>query len=189
MLSGIASKEAKSSKEEIDNDQEKNERSPPRALLYPVEKAALHDLENVRPGDLHTVEPYSSESTQILGFLLGWDLILQLCGCSDTELRYQYASYLGNSKLISRLMDNLFCIIPHATIQQPIDLDREFRADLTLSEKVIQDLAVKVYSSALRYLPVVVRRWCNNTDKRTASLVEKFTARCEYSQLFNQITK
>lgn len=177
MLPAIASKEAESSREETDNDQHNNERPPPRALLFPIEQASFEVLEDVRRGDLHLVEAHSKESTQILGFLLGWDLVLQLCGCSGSELRCQYALFLGNSKLISRLMDGLFCIIPHASMQQQVDLDFEFRADLSLSAKAIQDIAVKVYSSALRYLPAVVRRWCNNADKRTATFVEKFTAR------------
>ncbi|XP_059350076.1 E3 ubiquitin-protein ligase listerin-like isoform X2 [Daphnia carinata] len=177
LLPEIISAEATKCKEELDGDQEKTERSPPPALLLPIEKANLEDLDELRCGDLHTVEPYSQECQQILGYFLGWDLILRLCGSSDSELRYQYASYLTNSKLISRLMDILFCIIPHATFQQQANLDMEFRPDITLTEKIIQDIAIMIYSSALRHLPAVVRRWCNNADKRTASLVEKFTSR------------
>lgn len=123
------------------------------------------------------VEPYSDECAQLIGYFLGWDLVLRLCGCSGSELRYQYASYLTNSKLIPRLMDTLFCIIPHSNSQQLVDLELEFRPDITVTTKVIQDMAMVVYSSTLRYLPAVVRRWCNNADKRTASLVEKFTSR------------
>ncbi|KAI9559714.1 hypothetical protein GHT06_013719 [Daphnia sinensis] len=178
LLSEIISAEAIKCKEELDGDQEKTERSPPPALLLPIEKANLENLDELRCGDLHTVEPYSEECQQILGYFLGWDLILRLCGSSDSELRYQYASYLTNSKLISRLMDILFCIIPHASFQQQANLDMEFRPDITLTEKIIQDIAIMIYSSALRHLPAVVRRWCNNADKRTASLVEKFTSRC-----------
>lgn len=178
LLPEIISAEAIKCKEELDGDQEKTERSPPQALLLPIEKANLENLDELRCGDLHTVEPYSQECQQILGYFLGWDLILRLCGSSDSELRYQYASYLTNSKLISRLMDILFCIIPHASFQQQANLEMEFRPDITLTEKIIQDIAIMIYSSALRHLPAVVRRWCNNADKRTASLVEKFTSRC-----------
>jgi hypothetical protein len=74
-------------------------------------------------------------------------------------------------------MNILFCIIPHASFQQQADLEIEFLPNVVLTEKVIQNMAVMVYSSALRHLPAVVRRWCNNADKRTASLVEKFTSR------------
>lgn len=74
-------------------------------------------------------------------------------------------------------MDMLFCIIPHASFPQQVDLEMNSGPDVTLTEKVIQNMATMVYSSALRYLPAVVRRWCNNADKRTASLVEKFTSR------------
>lgn len=74
-------------------------------------------------------------------------------------------------------METLFCIIPHATQQTSVDLDLEFLPNFTITEQSIQALATRIYSSALRFLPAVVRRWCNNTDKRTASLVERFTAR------------
>lgn len=177
LLPEIASREATISKEEIDGDEEKVERSPPSSLLFPLESAVLETIEEIRCGDLHIVEPYSEECTQLIGYFLGWDLVLRLCGSSGSELRYQYASYLTNSKLISRLMDTLFCIIPHANFQQQVDLGLEFRPDITVTEKVIQDIATSVYSSTLRYLPAVVRRWCNHADKRTASLVEKFTSR------------
>ena len=165
------------SKEEVDGDQEKTERPPPQALLLPLEKVILEVLDDLRCGDLHSTEPYSEECTQLIGYFLGWDLILRLCGCSSSELRYQYASYLSNSKLISRLMNILFCIIPHASFQQQADLEIEFLPNVVLTEKVIQDMAIMIYSSTLRHLPAVVRRWCNNADKRTASLVEKFTSR------------
>lgn len=177
MLPKITSNETTRIKEDLEGEGEKTERSPPQGLLFPIEKACVDSFETIRRGDLCLVEPYTSECTELLGYLLGWDVILRLCGFSGSELRYQYASYLSNSKLVSRLMDILFCIIPHATLQQQFDLEMEFLPDITVTTKTIQDVAVMVYSSALRYLPAVVRRWCNNADKRTASLVEKFTSR------------
>jgi len=61
---------------------------------------------------------------------------------------------------------------------QQVDLDQKFTPDIEITVKVIQDLAIEVYSSALKHMPAVVRRWCNNADKRTATFVEKFT--CKY---------
>ncbi len=91
LLPDISSSEAVKSKEEVEGDQEITERPPPQALLYPLEKTNLGVLEETRCGDLHIVEPYSGECTQLLGYLLSWDLILRLCGCTGSELRYQYA--------------------------------------------------------------------------------------------------
>ena len=103
LLPDITSAEAVSSKEDVDDDQEKTEHPPPKALLLPLERATLEALEEVRCGDLHIIEPYSGECTQILGYFLSWDLILRLCGCSGSELRYQYASkfyFVFNLQLI-----------------------------------------------------------------------------------------
>ena len=171
----MAAAEASDVKEEEDGSQ--TERQPPQALLLVLEKINLASMEETRIGDLHLVEPYSPECNHLVGFFLTWELVLRLCGHSTSELRYQYAAYLSNSGLISKLMDNLFCIIPHANQQTPVDLQLEFRPDFILTEGSIQVLATRVYSSALRYLPALVRRWCNNADKRTATFVERFTAR------------
>ena len=57
-------------------------------------------------------------------------------------------------------MDMLFCIIPHTTSQQQAVLEMKFEPDITLTEKVIQDMALQVYFSALRVLPAV----CNKKD-------------------------
>ena len=159
-----------------DEEVEKKGREPPSALLDVLNNVKLDELENVRIGDLHIVEPYSEECSQLIAFCLTWKLILHMCGCSSSELRYQYATYLTDSGLMSRLMDNIFCIIPHASLNQ-VDLDQKFTPDIEIKDKVIQDLAVKVYYSALKHMPAVVRRWCNNADKRTATFVEKFTSK------------
>lgn len=180
LIPEMSAKEVSDSKEEADSDQGRVERAPPHPLLIPLE-ISLESLKDARCGDLHLVEPYSDECMQILGYLLSWDLVLKLCGSSSSELRYQYASYLSSSKLITRLMDTLFHIIPHTSLQQVVNLEFELRPDITLTEKTIQDIAITVFTSALRYLPAVVRRWCNNVDKRTASLVEKFTSRYVFS--------
>ncbi len=148
LLPAIASTEESDLKE--DEDGKDMERCPAQALLSVLEKVSLPSLEEIRIGDLHTFEPYSSECIQLVGFCLTWDLILSLCGHSSSLLRYQYAAYLTNSGLMTELMDKLFCIIPHATRQQPVELDFTFHSDATVTESFIQDLAAKVYSSALR---------------------------------------
>ena len=164
-----------------DEDEEVEEKSggraPPSALLDVLQTTQLEELERVRIGDLHHIEPYSEECSQWIAYCLAWKLVLHMCGCSSSELRYQYAAFLSDSGLMSRLMDNLFCVIPHASIQQQVDLELDFKPDVQISEKALQDLAVQVYSCALSHMPSVVRRWCNNADKRTAFFVEKFTSR------------
>ena len=177
LLPGILSSELIEAK--IDADDEKAERAPPADLLAVIEKASLSEIDvEVRVGDLYTVEPYSDECTQLLAFYLGWELVLDLCGRSSSELRYQYAAYLSSSSLMARLLSNVFCIIPHATRQKLVDLEQQFSPDVVITLDMIQTLAVRVFSSALQHLPAVVRRWCNNSDKRTATLVESFTSRC-----------
>ena len=164
--------------EKGEEEEEKKGRAPPSCLLDILNQIKLGELEQVRIGDLHIVEPYSEECSQLIALCLTWKLILHMCGCSSSELRYKYATYLTDSGLMSRLMDNIFCIIPHASLQQ-VDLEQRWTPDVQLTLKGLQDLAVEVYSWALKYMPAVVRRWCNNADKRTATFVEKFT--CKYA--------
>jgi len=163
--------------EKGEEEEEKKGRAPPSCLLDILNQIKLGELEQVRIGDLHIVEPYSEECSQLIALCLTWKLILHMCGCSSSELRYKYATYLTDSGLMSRLMDNIFCIIPHASLQQ-VDLEQRWTPDVQLTLKGLQDLAVEVYSWALKYMPAVVRRWCNNADKRTATFVEKFTCKC-----------
>ena len=162
----------------IDAEDEKAERAPPRDLLTVIEKVSLSEIDEVRVGDLYTVEPYSEKCTQLIAFYLAWELVLDLCGRSSSELRYQYAAYLSNSSLMAQLLSNVFCIIPHGTRQKMVDLKQEILPDVAPTEDLIQTLAVRVFSSALSHLPAVVRRWWNNSDKRAATLVESFTSRC-----------
>lgn len=176
LVPSIVATEGELIKDDADEEEEKKGRAPPSALLDVLRNVKLEELEKVRIGDLHIVEPYSEECSHLIAFCLTWELILHMCGCSSSELRYQYATYLTDSGLMSRLMDNIFCIIPHASLQQ-VDLNQKFTPDVEINVKFIQDLAVEVYSSALKHMPAVVRRWCNNADKRTATFVEKFTSK------------
>ena len=177
MLPDLAASEAGLVASEATDEQEKTERVPPHVLLELLQKTTLEGLDDVRVGDLHLIEPYSEECSRFIAHCLTWKLVLNLCGCSSSELRYQYAAYLGNSGLIAQLMDDLFRIIPHAAQQHSVDLEQELQPQITITTQVVQDLATQVYTSALRHLPAVIRRWWNNADKRTASLVEKFTAK------------
>lgn len=176
LLPDLAVNEATLMNKEATEDQEKAERAPPYPLFNILDETSLDGLDAVRVGDLHWIEAYSDECRVFIAYCLTWKLVLSLCGCSSSELRYQYAAYLGNSELISQLMANLFRIIPH-TAHLQVDLDQEFQPDVAITSETLQDLAVQVYTSALRYLPAVVRRWYNNADKKTALLVEKFTSK------------
>ena len=156
---------------------DKGERPPPRPLLDVLQRTSLEGLDDARFGQLHLVAAYGDECSRLVAHCLSWKLVLALCGCADSELRYQYAAHLGSCGSIARLMDDLFRIIPHLVQQQPVDLEQELQADAVITTAGLQNLATQVYTSALRYLPAVIRRWWNNADKRTASLVEKFTCK------------
>lgn len=116
-------------------------------------------------------------------FLLAWKLILALVSNASAELRPKYSEYLRKHNHVQPLMQTLFHMM---TMQVKLSgLDGSFGSDPMLtclgdfeaisSGLEMRNLACSVYHSLLKHLPALVRNWWNLTDKRTSSIVEKFT--------------
>lgn len=132
------------------------------------------------------VEPQTDSFNYTLAYLLLWIEALELFSSLIDEMRSEYASFLRQSNFLSRLLENLFRLMPvsHNDYEAQdfcklFSDQREFcnhpnlSLDANLDSSDIQKLSCYVYYLVLRKLPASVRQWWNNLDKRTSDIVNK----------------
>ncbi|XP_055609013.1 E3 ubiquitin-protein ligase listerin [Uranotaenia lowii] len=136
-------------------------------------------------------------SVQFLGknrtfaYLLGWDCILNICANSPSELRSIYASWITRNQYEQTLLPTLFRCMPPEILKNPESgavYGQTLFAQLEWNQIKNGSLkperyACHLYTQALRYLPVVVRRWWNGLNHRYAAIVGKVTSNCVSSLL------
>ncbi|XP_032889152.1 E3 ubiquitin-protein ligase listerin [Amblyraja radiata] len=168
--------------------------SPPAALMSVIsaqEKVLENMFSNIPVGEYTDIEPLSEAYYCILGYLLGWKLLLIFFKASPSELRAIYAPYLRDSKCLHKLLQHLFRLMPENPTLPGQCTDSASKGQRTLfTEKrtiflqeikalhtEIPRLACVVYYSVLEDLPATVRLWWNNQDKRVSSTVDKYTSK------------
>lgn len=117
-----------------------------------------------------------------IAYLLNWSEILNLFSHLTAENRSLLARYLTESDYFSRLMDNLFKLMPlnpeshEKKLEEFIrkSLDRNFLDDLSVNHHV-QAIACHVYFQVIRKMPACLRLWYGNLSKKIADQVNIFT--------------
>ncbi|CAG2175323.1 unnamed protein product [Oppiella nova] len=177
--------------EVLDREEEENLLSPPKTILSLLEQMdGIIDtmLSEYLIGDcICVVEADTDSFTYTLGYLLLWTQILEIFGQLSDEMKPQLTAFLRQSSYLSRLLENLFRLMPlSATDVNAIDGQwlstttinewTESLVDQRLESTHIQRLSTHLYYLILRRLPASVRQWWNNCDRKTADAVNKYTA-------------
>ncbi|XP_043478240.1 E3 ubiquitin-protein ligase listerin [Leptopilina heterotoma] len=131
-----------------------------------------------------TIQPYTDSYTYTLGYLLTWNIILELCTSAHGDLRYQYAEILKKNYFFS-LMESIFKLMPVEILQDSkVKSPKLFeifttKPSLEFSESWtewrLDHIACWLYTNCLRCLPVLVRQWWNATDSRVRAAIDKIT--------------
>lgn len=144
-------------------------------------------LQEVAIGDCCCIVQANTDTfTYTLAYLLLWSIVLEIFTQLTDEMRSQYASFLKNSNLLSRLLENLFRLMPVVPANETeskvlnvflpelfIPSKNSVSINETLDSFDIQKQSLYVYYLVLRKLPASARQWWNNLDKRTADVVNK----------------
>ncbi|KYQ46429.1 hypothetical protein ALC60_14525 [Trachymyrmex zeteki] len=149
-----------------------------------------------------TIQPFTDSYTYILGYLLTWGIILDICEKSHSDLRYQYAEIL-KIKLFPYLLDNIFKLIPMEVLQDNKNKTLKllelfttvpvFRFKESWTEEKLDHIVCWLYTNCLRLLPVLVRQWLSTVDSRVSATVDKITSHyvspmlCEDELLYSRL--
>lgn len=145
-------------------------------------------LSDFRVGDVSIVIEQDTYSyTCTLSYFFIWQEILEFMSGLTVELKQQISTYLQEAGFVQRLLDNVFRLMPSitdcsATFKSDEEMGDFLRsAQLNLSlmgqPNEIEMLALHTYFQAARRMPVTVRQWYNNVNKRVSDLVNKYTTR------------
>ncbi|XP_017770844.1 PREDICTED: E3 ubiquitin-protein ligase listerin [Nicrophorus vespilloides] len=143
----------------------------------------LHDFKLGE--DSCRVEPYTDSYTYTFGYLLIWDVLLNLCEKSSRELRFQYADWLRKEELLNSLLSSIFKLMPTDVLRYTEGKTKPFfecfveKPKLLLGEEINSDKLERfvcwIYASTLAQLPASVRQWWTNAEARTSQIVERVT--------------
>jgi len=114
--------------------------------------------------------------SQSLGYLLCWRAVLCLLENSSDIVRPRYSQFLDNKEHISKLLGNVFKLLPQKAGQlevvfTPGNLDVAAEA----SSWEIEQLAGSCWVQVCRHLPAAARQWFSRLDKESQIVVEKIT--------------
>jgi len=117
--------------------------------------------------------------SQSLGYLLCWRAVLCLLENSSDIVRPRYSQFLDNKEHISKLLGNVFKLLPQKggeleVVFTPGNLDVATEA----SSWEISQLAGSCWVQVCRHLPAAARQWFSTLDKESQIVVEKIT--CNY---------
>ncbi len=162
-------------------------RSPPKTLLSLLQQTD-HIVDSMLSefliGDCCCiVEPNTDSFTYTFAYLLIWIEILEIFSNLSDETRSQFAAFLRQSNYLSRLLENLFRLMPLSSNSSQTsnfmsmfsDFSKQpvFTMTNNLDSNEIQRLSCFVYFLILRRLPASVRQWWNNCDRKTSDVVNK----------------
>lgn len=128
------------------------------------------------------VEPQTDSFTYTFAYLLIWIEILEVFSNLCDETRSQFAAFLRQSSYLSRLLENLFRLMPLYSTDSPSssfmlysDFPKVPVLSLTndLGSADIQKVSCYLYFLILRRLPASVRQWWNNLDRKASDVVNK----------------
>lgn len=167
--------------------------SPLVEVLAQTNEAIQQLLGDVKPTECCILQPFTDCFTFGMANLLAWHIFLEYFSASVTEERSVYVGCLADSEMLSCMLMNVIRLRPEnpsacsGHIPRKLsEEDDELKVDLhevppmyslgTPSSKHLQHVACSVYVAALKKIPALVRTWWSNLDKKTAYIVEKFTA-------------
>ncbi|CAH1799497.1 unnamed protein product [Owenia fusiformis] len=187
-----------------ESEEDKETRPLPSALMQILDTtshAMQVILQGVKVGDCLQIDPHIEEYNYAIGYHLVWKLLLAFFKGATAENRAQYANALRDNGSVSRLLSNLFCIMPDdpsrtcqfsqvkgsspMTVLSPkgkMASQNMFGTSAILDIKApclhedLEHLSCSVYYDALQDLPVMARHWWSGLDKSTAALVDRYTA-------------
>ncbi|XP_025830695.1 E3 ubiquitin-protein ligase listerin isoform X2 [Agrilus planipennis] len=136
--------------------------------------------------DSCTVQPFTDSYSYTFSYLLLWDVILCLCNLSSTELRYQYADWIKNNDFLTKLLNNLFRLMPTEVLHQNSTKVKPY-ANLFLEKFSnsytgsflslhIEHMVCWTYYQTLSQLPALVRQWWSVTESKVSQIVERVTS-------------
>lgn len=156
-------------------------------------------LGDYKAGDISvTIEPSSDAYTCTLSYLLMWDLVINFIVESDKEASHCMIHSLKRLGLIPRLLDNIFMLLPPLGDRETLNyrygygtgesgsgqlslvdfLRNPLRVNLRRAKNEIELIALHVFFSIARHMPVTVRKWYNNnSNKRLCNLVNEYTVK------------
>lgn len=164
--------------------------SPPKTLLSYLQQTD-HIIDQMLIeypiGTFCSVQPNTDSFTYTFAYLLLWVEVLELMSSITADkptLRSQYQDFLRDSDLLSRLLKNLFRLMPLSggecpKILSPNLFERQFTRHSVLSidepsdSSHIQRLSCHLYYLLLRRVPASVREWCRNSDRNTSDIVNQ----------------
>lgn len=131
-----------------------------------------------------TIQPYTDSYTYMLGYLLSWAIILDMCANNHRNLLYQYAEILKDD-FFPNLLNNIFRLMPVEVLQdnknKSVKLMEIFSTEPSLdfgeswTECRLDHIVCWLYTNSLRRLPVLVRQWWSTADSRVSAAVDKVT--------------
>ena len=164
-------------------------RSPPKTLLSLLQQTDIvvdTMLSGYSIDYCCVVEPNTDSFTYTFAYLLLWVEILEIFGntCEENPtLRPQMIAFLKENGFLSRLLKNLFRLMPLSTTDGKIFsaelFDKNFTRysllsmDESINSSHIQGLSFHLYYLILRQLPAAVREWFNSTDRKTTIVVNE----------------
>jgi len=129
------------------------------------------------------VEPQTDSFTYTSAYLLIWIQILEIFSNLSDETRSQFSAFLRQSSYLSRLLENLFRLMPlsptdsESSISTVVFSDSPKEPLLSMTNDLrssdIQKLSSYLYFLILRRLPASARQWWNNCDRKTSEVVNK----------------
>lgn len=151
-----------------------------------------------------TIEPKSDSYACTLSYLFIWDLIIDYIAEAPKEVSCRIIHSLKRLGLIQRLLDHIVMLFPPLTERNPLHLKFKKRKnkvgmkseypedDWSLTEYLkeplrnhitrpineIELIAIHLYFSMSRLMPVTVRKWYNNSaNKRLCNLANEYTVK------------
>lgn len=139
-------------------------------------------LSDFRVGDTSVViDPKSDSYSCVLSYLLLWDVIIKFIINVGKEPGHCIIHSLKKLGFISRLLDNIFMLLPppRERLNAPSDyLKNPLKTNLNRTSNEIDLVALHVFFSMACHMPVTVRKWYNNnSNKKLCKLVNEYTVR------------
>lgn len=127
------------------------------------------------------IERPSEDFHGLLGYLLGWSLVLDHCTLRSPEFRARLGSYLRRSSFSLQMFMRVLCQHldlqhPHASTSLPPPQSFKIADMVSTSDEWIGAYAAHLYLRLLQAFPALVRLWwTDDCDRQTAALMEKYT--------------
>lgn len=149
---------------------------------------ALGDGETGGEDSLKLRELCHDSNNKFMGYLLVNSLILDMFETENLEFKVKLVGNLREMSFNDTLMNCLFRLMPsfkHSSVRlfsnsggHSVGLDWSVEpatSDESFQNRHVQLYACRVYKSALKLVPAMLRDWWNIQPKRTADLVDKYT--------------